>query len=451
MNKSLSYIYFGLCLHFLVIGPLLFYLFLKLYRKDRFHWLSAGFWAWGSMALYYVAVPLVQYLSDPYFLETRLAVTEGLSRMVWVTICVALGISVFFLAYFKTRPARPRFGLPSDSWPPGTWAVLILMLAAAAYALITYRGAYGFTAERVLIVDGKYVGKVMGYEVVLYMLASFPIILLILRRSTRILGYGLLVLYLGARLGDAWDRTSAISLLLSVTMIAAGLRGRKWPPRFWIVLLLAFTLLMQVRGHASFSQFQKSGGLARGNLTEGVKRGEDTSVLATLYLSTYLYDKTGYSYGVPLVSGILFGPLPRKYFPWKDWLVNQFRPDFRKIRNPKVLEMMLGGKDTVIGDLYSYGNLFAILLGMPILGFLTRKLDGWVVPETPVAVRALGYAWLGYYYMLYASALPWGAACLYINIIPFLGVVLCAKLFGCGKQLSGQPTPRPFAPDRPLN
>ena len=106
---------------------------------------------------------------------------------------------------------------------------------------------------------------------------------------------------------------------------------------------------------------------------------------------------------------------------------------------------MGGAKDTVIGDLYSYGSLLAILLGMPFLGFLTRKLDGWLAPEAPVAVRALGYVWLGYYFMIYASNLTWGAACLYMNGIPFLGVVLCAKFFGPGKEFSNQPAPQQFA------
>ena len=204
---------------------------------------------------------------------------------------------------------RPPPGLLAAGHLGGSYPDAV---AAAAYALITYRGVYGFQADRVLIVNGKFVGKVTGYETILYILASFPIILLIMRRSTRILGYGLLVLYLGARLGDAYDRVSAVSLLLSVTMVAAAIRARKWPPRFWIGLFLAFTLLMQVRGHTSFSKSQKSGMLTSSNLEEGIKRGEDTSMLATLYLSTYLYDKMGYSYGAPLVSGLLFGPFAQE-------------------------------------------------------------------------------------------------------------------------------------------
>lgn len=446
---KLSYISLGIWIHCLVMAPLLIVIFLKLRRRGLLNWLSAGFWAWGSMALYFLITPMIQYFGDPVAITDRVALTEGLSRMIWVTTCVALGMSVFFLAYFKTRPGQPQFSLPQDSWPLGTWVVIILALAGTAYSLITFSGSYGFQAEQVQIVDSKYVGGTIGYETMMYMFAPFIIVLLILRRSTRILGYGVLGLYLVGRLDDPYNRVTAVSLVLAVSMVATGLRARNWPPRSWIAIVLVFTLLLWARGHASFTDFQKSGQSARENLGDQIKQGDSTSMLANLYINTYMVDKSGYTYGAPLVSGLLFGPLPRKYFPWKDWLTNQFLPDYRKIRNPEVFELMYGSKSTVIGDLYGYGNIIAILIGMPLLGFLTRKLDGWVAPEAPMAVRALGYVWLGYYFMIYGSSLIWGMQAIYDTGIPFLGVVICAKLFSRRKEYGAKVTPPGLAPGKP--
>jgi hypothetical protein len=440
MGHSLSYITIGIWIHVLVISPLIFVVFLKLRRNEEFHWLSAGFWALGSMALYFLITPLIQSFGNPYYLETRLAVTEGLSRMLWVTFCIFLGMSVFFLAYFNTRPGRPNFGLRQDAWPRGTWVVIILSLMGAAYSMIKYRGSFGFEAEQVAISWGKYVGQTTGYATAMQWFASFPIVLLLMRRSTRILGYGILALYLVGRLGDPWNRTSAVSLVLAVTMIATALRGRKWPPRLWIAVLLAFTMLMWARGHMSFTTAEKSGFLTQENLGELIKKGDTLSVLPTLYLRTYIYDKIGYTYGINLASQLLFGALPRKYFPWKDWLTKAFQGPSVKLPNWRKLWLMSwGAKATVIGDLYGCGNIIGILLGMPLLGFLTRKLDGFVAPEAPVAVRALGYVWLGSYYMIYGSELGWGGACVYLLGIPFLGVVLCGKILGSPQGTPAKP------------
>ena len=57
------------------------------------------------------------------------------------------------------------------------------------------------------------------------------------------------------------------------------------------------------------------------NQRNEVRKADGAVMLSSLYLSSYLNDRDGYTYGLPLVSGLLFGALPRKYFPWKDWLV----------------------------------------------------------------------------------------------------------------------------------
>jgi hypothetical protein len=177
---------------------------------------------------------------------------------------------------------------------------------------------------------------------------------------------------------------------------------------------------------------------------EELKRGESTSQLAGLYLYTHVCDRVGYTYGIPLVSRVLFGALPRKYFPWKDWLEDMIKV---KEWNREEYELLWGATFSVIGELYSYGNFIAIILGMSLLGFLTRKLDGFLAPEAPVGVRAIGYVWLSFYFIMFATGFGWALTCTFLNGIPFLGVVLCGKLFGYKPKLDKKPEPRTFAPE----
>ena len=165
-SKFMPYIAEGLFTHSLVMGALLGVVLWTLYRYDLCHWLSFGFWSWAAFALYFLITPLIQFYGDPYYLESRLAVTEGLPRMLWVTCCLAAGISVYFWAYFRTVPSRLNLGLSKEEWPPGTWLVLILALAGGTYSLIYFRGAFGLEMIPREIVQGKYKGEVMGYQAV---------------------------------------------------------------------------------------------------------------------------------------------------------------------------------------------------------------------------------------------------------------------------------------------
>jgi len=416
----------GFFIHCVVLAALLWYSWLNLQRRGLFHWLSFGFWSWAAFCLYFFITPLIQYFGDPFYLETRLEVTEGLPRLLWVTSCVAVGIFVYFTAYFRSTPSRPSFGLSQEEWPRGTWLVLFLALAGTFCSLIYYRGAFGFEIIPIEIVGGKYEGEVMGYQRVMHYFANFPIILLILRRSTRWLGLALAGVILVARFEDAWDRFTAVSLVLAVTMIVALVRKRCWPNPLLVGALVVFTLLMHARGHVPLSEFFASGRMITTSKQE-VKRGEGANMLATLYLLTYLHDHEGYNYGVPFITKLVLGPLPRKYFPWKDRLMEEFSPrlDFGDIPGVK---MMYGAKSSVIGDLYGFGNILAVILGMALLGIFSRKLDGFLAPRRPQVIQAIGICWLSSLWMMLGSSLSWIAITFYLNAIPFVGVVICAWL-----------------------
>lgn len=429
------YISDGLLLHFLIIGIILLFTLLILRRRHLFHWLSTGFWAWAAFALYFFITPLIQFWGDPTYLEAYLAQTEGLPRMIWVTGCVALGITVFFWAYFRCHPGNPKLGLDQERWPPGTWIIIILALAGAAYSMIIYRGAFGFEAATYeLEKSSKFVGKVTGYETVLNICASFPIILLIMRRSTRLLGLAIGGIYLIGKLDDRYDRANAVSLVIGISMALTFVRRRKWPSGVWIVGILLFTLLLQARGHLSLTEFRESGKMTLSTGRGEVKRGEGAVMLSTFYLKSYLHDKAGYTYGIPLISSAIFGALPRKYFPWKDWMVETY---LSKVTRAFQMEaMMFGGKSSVIGDLYGFGGIWAIAGGMFILGFVARKLDGWLAPQAPMAIRAMGFVWLSFVWMMLGSALLWTAALFYLTGIPFFCVLFCAKIFGRSRRVA---------------
>ncbi len=430
-----KYIADGLLLHCLIIGTILVFVLLLLRRRNLFHWLSTGFWAWAAFALYFFITPLMQYWGDPIYMEAYLGKTEGLPRMLWVAGCVALGIMMFFWAYFSSRPGNPQLGLDKESWPTGTWIIIILALAGAAYSMITYRGAFGFEAAYYELEKSKrFVGKVTGYEVALNICAAFPIILLIMRRNTRNLGLALAGILLVGKMNDRYDRASAVSLLISVSMALTFVRRRKWPPLTWIVGILLITMLLQVRGHSSLTQFRESGKLTVKTSREEVTRGEGAIMLSTFYLKSYLHDKAGYSYFIPSISTVVFGALPRKYFPWKDWMHEKSGSKVSRAFESE--PMMFGGKSSVIGDLYGDGGIFAVAGGMFILGLLLRKLDGWLAPQAPMVIRAMGLVWAGYLWMMLGSGLPWIVGLMYLSGLPFFCVVLCAKIFGSSKRIA---------------
>jgi hypothetical protein len=416
----------ALLLHALAIAGLLFYIYLRLRERGLFHWLSAGFWVWGAIFFYCLAVPLYQwFFGDPFFIETRLAVTEGIPRLLWITFCIALGSYFFFFAYLRAKPAQIRLGLPQDTWPTGTTIIIALALLGAAYCMVTYRGALGLERPRLMIVNSRFIGGVTGYQYVLHMLALFPIALLILRKSTRYWGYALAAIFFVGRLDDKMDRMSIVSLLLSLTMITTALRQSQWPRAFLILGLLVITAILIGRGHSSFSKYHASGNLTTHGVLQEVKKSPDGTMLNTLWLESYLVDRSGYTYGLPLVDSVLFGFLPRKYFPWKsDVMENLFHYRPKGVSAVYGSEMMYGAKSMVFGSFYGYGGVFGIIVGMFILGFLGRKLDGLISSHSPLVLRTLGIVWLSLTWMIFGSSVEWGVSCLFLSGLSFMGIVI---------------------------
>ncbi|MDD5640722.1 MAG: hypothetical protein PHX53_03670 [Syntrophales bacterium] len=419
----------AIVIHTLTLGSLLTYEYAKLRQHILFHWFSVGFWVWGAILFYCVAVPLYHwFLGDPYYIETRLAVTEGIPRLLWITLCIAIGSFAFFFAYYRSKPTHFHFNLPLVGWPKGTFIILTLSLLGAAYCLVKFRGFMGLPQQQgIQIVGSKFVGNTIGYEYVMHTFALFPISLLIFHKPTRYLGYGLALLYILGRLEDKGDRMSIVSLLICVSMIEVILRRRRWPSRYLIIGIILFTAILEARGHTSLSEYISSGGLSVGKITTEVEHSPSATMIHTLWLESYLSDKCGYTYGLPLLNDLLFGALPRKYFPWKSDVMEKLIPhrpkDFNVIYGS---ERMAGAKSMVFGSLYGYGGMVGIILGMLILGLLARKLDGFISSESMI-LRTLGIVWLSMIWMIFGSSLAWGMQSLLLSGLPALGIILLNK------------------------
>ncbi|MGQ9921343.1 MAG: hypothetical protein ACUVRZ_08430, partial [Desulfobacca sp.] len=111
--------------------------------------------------------PLVSLLTgNTFHLESRLAVSGGSPRALWMLCCIVVGMLSFFLAYMHTRPRQVTFGLPDNNLPPGTWVIMTLALGAAAYTILMFRVSGAAGRELLLIQQGKFTGEVIGYQYV---------------------------------------------------------------------------------------------------------------------------------------------------------------------------------------------------------------------------------------------------------------------------------------------
>ncbi len=420
-------------LHLLSLGGGLSVVCYLLRRQGLLHWLSAGFWMAAAMALYFFLVPLMNWLTgQTFYLESRLAVTEGVSRLQWVTFMITVGIGCFFSVYLNTRCKPITLKLRDDCLPTGSWIIMILALLAAIYALILFRGPFSISQDNLLIEGGRFTGDITGYQYVSHMFALFPLVLMLAYKKTRKVGLILTACYILARFEDSWDRQSLISLLIAISMLSTYNQQRKWPDKKWFFIIIIISLILTIRGHSSFWDSWRNNSITidEQTLDDTIAGGGDTAMLATLWVQTFLSDRIGYNYGIHFINRLLFGFFPRKYFPWKDTILKPIEPTESLNPYKKAMGMMFGAKSTTIGDLYSWAGIVTVALGMACLGYLFRRLDGMVTDGVPLPIRVLGFLWLGEIWMMFAGNLAWALACLFLTSLPFFGLYLCGKLFG---------------------
>ena len=393
-----------------------------------------------AIALFFLLAPLMNWLTgQTSYLESGLAVTEGVSRLQWVTFMIVVGTVCFYVAYFLTELKPVTLGFRDDSLPPGTWIIMTLALLAAAYAIVMFRGSsFALARDQVVIEGGGFTGDITGYQFFAHTFALFPLILLLAFKKTRKAGLLLMTCYVAARFEDRGNRQCTISLLLAASMLSVSLKKKQWPDLKWILVIASIMLILTIRGHSGLLDFWRSDSLDAQTAQNTIAGSGDTAMLSTLWVQAFLSDRMGFNYGIPFLNQVLFGALPRKYFPWKDSIIGLVAPMDTSNLYSEAMELMAGAKSTLIGDLYSWGGIIPVALGMACLGYLFRRLDGMLIDKAPLPVRLLGFLWLGSVWMFFASGLVWSAQSLFLTALPFVGLYYCEKFFGNPKIIEPQ-------------
>ncbi len=413
-----------------LVGVELAFIALLLARRGLFHWLSAGFWAWSAFMLYYVISPLSAISSSnlsPF--QIRLQVSGGGGRGLWVALVIFIGITVFYAAYLRTVPRPVDLGVQRDTpfVTPFFFYWLVIFIGFGLYALLASRaGLATWQGERV-IEGGRFVGSVTGYQNAGYMLLFYPTLLLLLwpNRIARSVGLILVAAFVILSIPHAYSRYATVSMLLALTMWRNTQQQRRWPGLFALLGLLLVVLIYQARGHAVWQLAETPQAIADSLDIVGEKgvaalAESDTQMLATFWVESAWSDNwIGYDYGLRFLNYVLIGWIPGRFLPQKyflvDWLAAQ-RPPYPPIFD----QLLFGAKSSLIGSFYANGQIIAVVLQMALMGWLSRRLDGMIQPKAPVAVHALGIAWLSVLWIVWGSHDYWGLMLMGTMALPFL-------------------------------
>ena len=384
-------------------------------------------WSLATFAIYFAVNPAVAVVAGhAEMYHWILRISGGIHRAHWILFVVSIGVVAYlFSSALASRGVRPTGLLLARNWrygngvPPGSSVILVGSLAASIYSLVAYRGAFGLaSAGRDVDEWGRFVGNTTGFEVSMHQFAIVPILTLAQIRKYRVLGWILYAGYVGARLYDPWDRASIVSLTIAMFFVFLSY-GRSDLSERWArlsqgrrrvvamvvggLVVVALTVFLQLRGHESIGDGSR---MEAERASMGyVAAGPDTSMLATFYLRSYLNEREGWTYGSVLLTRVLFGALPRRWFPWKDDFADFLVPG--RVRFSVGDELVHTLKGSVLSSLYRIGGWIAVFLGMLVLGRASVLLEVMVDPTAAVPVRALGMAWIAMIWIMLGSSIEW--------------------------------------------
>jgi hypothetical protein len=410
----------ALAVHCTVVGILLSLGAVLLFNKGQLHMLASGFWVWVAAVLFFFLCPLVSLLTGELgFYLNRLVGTEGAARVYWILLAVVAGMAAFHLAYWVTPDVKKRINF-EVSHNRLTVPFLLAFFAMALYSTFKYRSDILGKIDA-QVVNGKFVGEVNGWQFGMHRFALFPMTFLLISPKTRWLGILTTAVFVVVRLFDLGDRFTMVTPVLAAIFLYLDHNRRKVPPAWMFSVVLLLTLFLVYRGHKGLNDAKADYSLSE--FVESASQtlsGADTDMLPQFYRESAVYDKYGYTYGIPLFEAAAFGWLPRNTFPWKDTLFDDliFKPNDRPI-----LKILLGPKSSMIGNLYTFGSMPAIMIGMAIAGFFCRKLDGMLLPDQPAAVRALGFTYLSFIWLMFGSNADWTLQYIAVAAVPFAAVV----------------------------
>ncbi|MEM4204148.1 MAG: hypothetical protein QXS54_08780, partial [Candidatus Methanomethylicaceae archaeon] len=432
-----------LLIHSLVVGILLLFWLYWLNRRGLFRWNTAGFWAWAAFLLYFVLNPLLSALSGDYLLyEINLTIAGREARATWIGVVICVGISVFYLVYLRTKAAPVTWKLKHPvRYPPTVWFVVLISLAVALPALLTFRVGFVGNQQNVVIEQGRFVGEVTGYEYSAHTFLLVPAVFLILAAPGlgRLAGWAILALYVIAGFSDPWARFLAVSSLIAVSLIDVLLRSKRWPRVIFVAFVIFVTSVLWIRGHDTFESVEEllaTAAQAPASILDTLSSG-DAAMLATFYLESYTHDTlAGFDYGIPLINYALTGLLPYRLFPNKYFLVDQLRSRQYYRIGSEIHALLYGAKSSLVGSFYAEGGIIAVVLMMAVAGWLSRKLDGMLLSTSPPLVRATGIVWMSILWMVWGSADYWALTTLGMVSLPTIGMWLFSPKTW-GKRASG--------------
>lgn len=401
-------------------------------RRRLFRWATAGFWAWIAFVVYFVLSPLAVSFNNFSMsrLQALLALSGGIERAFWVLILVLIGMAAFFAVYLRTSFKPITWGLPPGPVQMNLPVLFILLLffAFGMYSLMVFRaGLFSIEGEK-LILNGRFVGDVTGYQNGGYGFLFVPILLLLLSNKRRIqaLGGVAAFVFLVFSLPHAWSRYVTVSFLLALSLVIVTKHSKRWPSWIWAAALIAVAVLYQIRGHSDWrlEQINREIIILIDSLptrANQILSSSDTSMLQVWYVSSYLSDRwVGIDYGLPVLNYALTGWIPSRFFPEKyfmiDWLNSQ-----RDVYYPYIYDQILfGAKSSLMGNFYDHGGWVGVLLGCLSAGYLSRRLDGMLVGETSNLVKSVAITWLSVMWMVWASNTTWGMMAIGAMAMPAL-------------------------------
>lgn len=430
MNAAVEQI---LMVHVMVAGIFLAGVAILLIRRGLFHWTSSGFWAWSAFTLYFVLNPwAATVVQDVDRFAQALAISGGEAHAYWILFVALLGMTAFFWSYLQTRPRRVTWRIWSDDVTPMMNYAIVILSLVALFSLLTRRAFVINPGRTVIFEGGQHMGQVTGYESLAYKFVMVPLLMAIFSRNRNLRRFAWAVagLWLFMSLPHGWGRQSLVTMLVAFSLADTVNRRKVWPRGWMIACVVLFGVILQMRGHASWTldtgakeiaaHSQKIAEDPTGVMLNAVSSG-DARPLATWYVESYGADQVwGYSYGIPIVNYMLLGWIPSRVFPQKYFMVNWLKARQAAVTDEEIVQFMHGQKATLLGDFYLNGGWLGVCLLAWIAGFLSRRLDGMLRVDVPLLVRATGAGIMSGLWMVWQSSVPWGLIAMSVNVIPAL-------------------------------
>lgn len=408
-----------------------------LIQKGLFRWNRSGFWAWASFLLYYIINPLSSLLSGELTRYQRtLEIAGGAERALWILFVIICGVVIYFFIYLRTKETITHWSMKKRSPSPAMILICGLFMIIGFYTLTTFRTADAYTAKNLGIIDGRFTGSVSGYASAGYYFLYVPIVLLMLMKSrfSRFLGtiFGFFFIYF--TLLSGWGRMAPLSFLIAFSLVYTYQKRKSWPNAFFLVLLVIFSVSLQMRGHIGWetssviTELSKLIANSLNNITNTLS-SNDASMLSTWYLESYVFDSVkGFSYGIPPINYLLTGWIPSLLFPQKyfliDWL-NSSQPEI-----PQLLTTLLyGAKSSLLGSFYAEGGILGVAVLSGLAGFLSRKVDGMLLPDSNIIIKALALSWMSVSWMIWGSNDVWVLMIMGVMSMPVLGMWIVAPKY----------------------